>query len=196
MTSLRNGCVAALVSLIPIAAEATTTLIDFEDQTEFRLITNQYQSQGVVFSSDGDPFSPPFVNVTDTNNFLGDNGRFTTGTFNIRADFTAPVSDVRVDVHSTGGTSVIATLFDAMNNVLTTQTTRATTFGDYVSLNLGGTDVAYAIFVTPEPTRRAVIIDNLQFSTAAPVPLPAAGFMLLAGLGGMRLMRRRQKRES
>ncbi|MDG4649432.1 THxN family PEP-CTERM protein [Roseibacterium sp. SDUM158017] len=47
-------------------------------------------------------------------------------------------------------------------------------------------------FLSAEGTRNG--IDILGSITMTPVPLPAAGWMLLAGLGGLAMMRRRQSR--
>ncbi|MEM9577583.1 MAG: VPLPA-CTERM sorting domain-containing protein [Pseudomonadota bacterium] len=59
---------------------------------------------------------------------------------------------------------------------------------------LGGFDAAtlfYADATGAPVSVLAEVVDNVTFNTVAPVPLPAAGWMLVVALGGMAVMRRR-----
>lgn len=71
--------------------------------------------------------------------------------------------------------------------------------GGVTSFSFTGSDytsqAGFAIWLGPDAWD--VGIDNVTFEvseTAAPVPLPAAGWLLLAGLGGLAAMRRRASR--
>lgn len=51
-------------------------------------------------------------------------------------------------------------------------------------------DITFMSFLTTEGNAR---VDDVKGSYTPPVPLPAAGWMLLAGIGGLTAMRRRKK---
>ena len=73
---------------------------------------------------------------------------------------------------------------------------------DVTSLSFSGSaftsQAGFAISLGPDAWD--VAIDNITFqltestNTTTPIPLPAAGWMLLAGLGGLAAMRRRAAR--
>lgn len=62
-----------------------------------------------------------------------------------------------------------------------------------VSGNAFFQDITFMSFLTSEGNAR---VDDVKGSYTPPVPLPAAGWMLLGGLGGLAAMRRRKKTSS
>ena len=94
--------------------------------------------------------------------------------------------DEAVDVYSVLG-GVETYLGQLLNNVASSSVLATTAF-EYIKL----VDVTKTVFPGNHPTRSGDGFDVDSVSVAA-VPLPAAGLLLLGGLGGLAALRRRKK---
>ncbi len=94
-----------------------------------------------------------------------------------------------------GGTAIQAF---ARDGSLLGQVVNEGTGIEFLGLVSETADIAGVLLNLVGPERAGYVIDNLRFGKRGdivvdPVPLPAAGWMLIAGLGGMAAMRRRKK---
>lgn len=188
MNTIRLSTAASAVALCfalssGAASAATTTVLDFEAFTDFDvLLADQFSGQGVTFdgplgiSAFGDPSSG--VNVaSNASPFGGDiSGTFSTAmnTVSVFAGDASPDVD-----------TVVLRVFDADGNVLGADTFTGAN-AQWLSVSSVGDIMRFEILQFG-----LVGIDDFTFTT---VPVPASLPLLLAGLGGLAVMRRGRAR--
>lgn len=140
---------------------------------------------------------------------------FLTGDFNDNTDmtlaFATTISSVAFDIVDIDGGNDNRTgeaqeeqftfsflsggLVAAVQTITSNDLTGALNEAGVVTVSYAGLfDGIEIVGITPGGTRNIGWgIDNINFTEVAPVPLPAAGFLLLGALGGLGMMRRRQK---
>lgn len=208
---MRTSRILAIVAL-PVAlawsaqATAATVLIDFNTLAPGQSVTTQYQSQGVIFSTDsggslfnaaastfgGGNGSPLITNSRD-----GSNDRQTF----LNLQFVAPVSAVSFGYLNYGGffTNNNFKAYDSVGNLLETlqPTTASSSALETISFASGG----ISLVKLQQPTSGWIFgVDNLRFTTSdvtAAVPEPSTWAMMLLGFGfvggALRSGKRRQK---
>jgi hypothetical protein len=104
----------------------------------------------------------------------------------LEIDFVQTVSDLSFIVHGYGvGDSVLATLYDELDNVITSVTITTQTFIDFS----GYTGIS-RIYFDDSSTSAGLAFGEITFQ---PVPIPAAVWLFGSGLLGLAGMSRRKK---
>ncbi|MHC4743799.1 MAG: hypothetical protein ACYS8Z_17930 [Planctomycetota bacterium] len=188
---MKERCLSGLLALIaavvstPISALAGP-VIDFDDLSDLTIVTNQYLSQGVLFSSsDGSLRIYEDSRAVSSPNWLlpnwlsGDQSA-------LRIDFTAPASDVSLWVIDVGDWSVDIKAYDSTSGLLETVTVENPDdeigYGNQDYIALSSSNISYITMQhgTDKYSFDGYGIDDLAF-TAAVIPAPSA--ILLGSLG-------------
>lgn len=115
----------------------------------------------------------------------------------VRATFSAPVYFVSVFLGDFGedADNIFLRIFDGADKLLdSVEYLRAAGSLEMIQLSLKNeTAIAYAEFGTNAEDLGAFFADDFSYSTTAPIPLPASLPLLLAGVGGLALLRRRAR---
>ncbi|MGV6850324.1 MAG: VPLPA-CTERM sorting domain-containing protein [Marinibacterium sp.] len=114
------------------------------------------------------------------------------------ASFTGTVTGVSIDLgdHNADADRLFLSAFDSGNNNIETVTLDILSSSRIMhTLSLVSTGIAKITFgTTGEIGRGGIYAQNLNFTPeTSPVPIPAAGFLLMGGLGGLAALRRRRK---
>ena len=114
------------------------------------------------------------------------------------AEFTDLVEDVSVELGDfpfEDADELFLTAYDDMDNELEMVTFDYSRVRvDMQELSLTSSGIAKVEFgVTGNKGNGGIYADNLKFTPIAPIPLPAAGVLLLGALGGMAALRRRKR---
>ncbi|MDV7143377.1 VPLPA-CTERM sorting domain-containing protein [Tropicimonas sp. TH_r6] len=123
------------------------------------------------------------------------------GSGNIEIAFSSAVSSFGLDFNSRN-TSVALSVFDALDTLIESVTIGVADqvacggfLCGFAGLDVGSLSIAKAIISTGgDPTLDNVFVDNLIYDMAV-VPLPAGLGLLMTGLGGLVLVRRRGQSE-
>lgn len=181
---------AAVVALTAVSASASTTTIDFESFA-FGTDISGVDVGGVAFSAGG-------AAVT-VDGFLGNRGIIPRplGPNPFRADFTAGnVVGVSVDIGDLGADAddIFLNAFDMFGSLLASDTfTIPAGVGGYFNLGVMASNISYVTFGgVGFNDDNNVFADNFSFASAAVIPLPAGGILLLGALGMMAAARRRK----
>lgn len=192
-----------LVSLVlcfagSVASAATTTVIDFEAGFANNQDITGVDLGGVTLTKGGET-------IIVTNAVPGGGSAFAVqsnpfeGTNPFRADFTSLVSFFSVDMGDFGPSDdddLTLQAFASDDSLLASVGINYGSAGNFLAtLSVSAPNIAYVVFnggSTAFPS--SIFADNLTFSTdTAVIPLPAGGLLLLTGLGGFLLARRRTR---
>jgi hypothetical protein len=157
-------------------------VIDFESFTPGTEVTNQLSGLGIEFSSDGIPGATQVTNILDMggSSVLGPNGPAPYNGGTLFLEFSTPVYVVSSDLVNVKIVSIDIQLFDSASNLI--DTISGTTSWSYISaVPVSRVQLDGHYFSNGTPNGWA--IDNLSFSNVPAVPLPAAVWLLLSGLG-------------
>ena len=198
---------AGLLSAAP--AFAANVTVDFDDLSGYGTsITNHYSAQGITFGADALTASNDELGPYFSNSPSGPAGSvmFAFGSnaaMNVASGFTGTVSfyysalvDTVVSVYSgLNGTGTQLYTFNLAANTSSCSVPAACNW-DVASVDLGGVaqsiqfGTAFISDVNDPHYGSTAVFDNV---TVAPVPLPAAGWLLFSALGGFGAMARRKR---
>lgn len=172
--------VIALLFFAPTPGKSNETFIDFEDRTSGDILTNEYQSQGVLFSRE-DPahqFSGriitipeygcfPFGNTVPNIMHIGERGEPTTAYFvepgtttpTVATDVSFLMGDGNIDTET-----FIVTFFDIDGNIL--QSNEFTTYESGLLVEFAG-PVASITFLLPSYSPSGAALDDFSFTIAS-----------------------------
>ena len=183
----------ACAVLAAMTAPVQAALIDFDGFSSGTSLTNQYASQGILFSGfeNGAPIAPEirsqqFVSSPASSpNYLTNFFNFpSTSTGNrldeIRMDFTSPVENVSMIINTAGNNTIQFDLYDFSGTFLSTQLKNGNSVSN-VPISLTGTNIGRISAFQPSDGWWWTL-DDLSFD-AAPVPEPSS-FALL-GMGAL-----------
>lgn len=206
-TAAAMALAAALTLASPALADPTVINFDVDAMgnpiAANTPITTQYAAWGVTFLGveNGQPVNvnaapdPDLVPAPSSPNVMTNCANALSFCNGNRADlvqisFASPVSNISLMLDSLGGQSVTFNLYDALNNLLETQTVTSGN-SSYVPVNFASSGVSRIDGLQPDDGW-AWAFDNLTFNGSA-VPEPSTWAMMLLGFGGIGLtMRRRQ----
>jgi hypothetical protein len=184
---LRSSLLLLLIAVSTSAAKADT--ITFEGLTDGTTVTNQFSN--LLFLNATIATAGISLNEFEFPPHSGSNVVFDSdGSMSI--SFLVPVTSV--SGFFTYGTQLTVTVFDASNNVLATLTS-AFNNNEALSGDVGSHPNEFISFsvvsgisrisISGDPGGGSFTLDDLTFSTAAPVPEPASLSLLLGALGGL-----------
>lgn len=174
------AAIAALPALLLASQAFAAVSIDFESEATGTSISTQYQAQGVVFSSPGNPTQPEintFSGNSTTGHVLADFS--VVGGIQLDATFTTPVTDISAIAYANPSYTVTLRAYDAGNNLIGSASSAGGSFNQGI-LSLSGIGQISKVSWSTGSDIAAVGIDNLSFTPA--VPEPQTWAMLGAGL--------------
>jgi hypothetical protein len=108
--------------------------------------------------------------------------------FNIAADFDMPVHGIAAEVSAAVGVSITMVAKDAAGNVLDTSVSEPVGgLGNFVPVSVSSNSAIASVEWWPSNERSTVMVDNVLVSMPEP-----GGILLLMGVGGVMLSRRRR----
>jgi len=188
---MNKFCYVCIVYCMAIGC-SEAALIDFESFTPGTEVTSQLSGLGIEFSSDGIPGATQVTNILDMggSRVLGPNGPAPYNGGTLFLEFSAPVYAVSSDLLNVKIAPVDIQLFDSASNLIGTASgTTSWSYASAVPVSRVQLDGHYFSNGTPN----GWAIDNLSFSNVPAVPIPAAGWLLLSGLGVLVRMVRRNR---
>ena len=201
---LRCVLVVSLLLGMSSTAQATLISVDPDSHSAMTDISNLYP--GVTLSAVGTDVGTASVfavgsSIASTGaNIFGNDiwDRWVVSAYELRADFDTPTDFVSIDIinfSTSGGTHGYLNAYDGVGNlVASTDIFVAEGIGNVgpISINAPGADIAYVM--AGGSHEDAVLLDNLQYNDAAPVPEPATVLLLGTGLVGLMGFRKKFKK--
>lgn len=200
----------ALTFLLAFAAAASAVTIDFDTLPDGNalakdtVLTDQYVAWGVTFSGfENGATVPTYVGTSWTpdtgmgnywSNLLPDGTDDNYGNDRrdvLRVSFTAPAANIGLDFNDLGADPAVFVTFNFYDNSGSLLGSEKKQSDGWDPLTFGYTNVAYFEILQPLDAW-ALAVDNLTFDTA-PVPIPAAVWLLGSGLVGLIGLRRRMR---
>jgi len=173
---------------------AHAAIINFESLPLFTSVSSQFQADGVLFSSPGNPTQPiinTFSGTSTTGNILADFSF--AGGYQVDANFTSPMSTVSAIAYANPNYKVTLSGFDANNMLLGSVISLGGSFNQGILTLTGIGPISKVSWTTGSPIA-AVGIDNLYFSTVPEPSTYVAGLLLALPVvvQGVRRFKKRQ----
>lgn len=174
-------------------------MIDFESFSDGDIITS-LDLGGVVLTRGSDDVEVRGDNLAGGGNSIS--GDPFSGDAPFRADFVSLMTSVSVELGDFGPSdddNLFLEAYDEFGNLLGTDT--ALLLGSapdtLLTLSVSFANIAYVLFgSTNDIFQNSVYADNLTFTDAPAIPLPAGGILLATSLAGLWAARRRKQAAS
>jgi len=163
MVALFISCVAGAAGAVPIVrADFDSSALEYSFPKTWAypittITTDELTITGGVVQSDG---------YNDYNGFI--------------IEFNSPISALGMDLVRWKNSSIEMTLYDSADNLLEQYTWTLSSYPDFIGLDIGTNDTAWAAITPPDD----IWIDNIIYQAAA-VPEPATFLLLGIGVLGM-----------
>lgn len=192
---IRSAILASVLAAgIATTAHASTFIIDFEEFGVGETLTG-VDLGGLTLTAGGDSIATTDAVPGRASTRAIWTEPFTSKPF--RAAFASLISSFSVGMGDFGADSdkLFVRAYDAFDNLLASAAAMsAVSFEGLVNLGVSASGISYVEFGSTGTFPNSVFADNLRFThdTAAPVPLPAGGLLLIGAIGMLAATRRRK----